>query len=240
MSIMKVFTLKNLTEQTIEQNKNNKDYRTAAMKAGGVNVTQCRAYDVPIRTHDLHTSIEIEYRSNGARCERAGITGTVFLTGELYDFTGPMSSSKMPLLTFYTNKSTREAHSAMFDVCDATARNIKSLLRKNANVTKSEYDLTVSIASKKNTLEASVRDLLRRKNQATVRTANGTYIERRNITKSEAADLLEQAKTKYAGTLTNRKQERADLLIQEYRGLRPTVKQYQRTLREQRAQAENT
>ena len=239
MSIMKTFTLKDLTEQVIEKNRNNQTYKTATANTGGVNVTKCRAYDVPICKTDLGTTVEIEYRSAGDRCQRPGVSGTVYLTGELYEFTGPMSSSKMPMFVFYTNKSTEAAYKAMFDVCDETAKAIKTLLRQNANLTKNEYELSAKITKDGKTLEASVRDLLRRRNQAAVRTTNGTYIGRQNISKSEAADLLEQAKTKYAGILTDRKQERADILIQEYHGLRPTVKQYQRTLREQRAQAEN-
>ena len=236
MALIKQFTLEDLTNDVILKNKSDPKFLAAARNAGGINTTKCRAYQTPITNRNIKTAIEIKslvFPAASSGSGQSGVTGTVFIIEEPEHILFPTyTPDRIPMFSFHTNRDTKDAHTAMYDICQLAADNIKAILREHEDVIRYDCDMTVSIEHSGNTYEASVRDLLRRRNTVFVRKKNGLASGRVRITKTEAAELLEQAAIRYADILTPRKLERLSLLVQEYKGLRPTVKQYQRTLRE--------
>lgn len=236
MPLIQNLTMKELSEKTLAKNKENYAYKNACRNAGGINITKCRAYNDPIVCADIETIINIEYRTapTTTRQSRAGIFGTVYAAGNLCRHTQARREDPTPMFLFYTERTTRDAYAAMLDICEITARNMRAIIQKNKAVIKTDWELTVSTTHDNKTYVAHVQNLLRRKNTADVFTKNGMYVGNTQLNKTQASELLQTARRQYADILTPRKLERLDLLVQEYQGLRPTVKQYQKMLREKK------
>ena len=241
MALSQHLTLSGLSDAVLGRNAADAAYRKAVEDlAGTLTVTKCRDYDIPVTSAEIKTVIAIEYepkRAVSRRRPEPAVIGTVYVTGDVPYEIRQRFDDRVPLFTFATTESTRDAYIAMYDICGTTAENIMAVLRENMSVIRRDADLAVEVECDGRVYAADVRDLLRRRNKVRVRKTDGAYIGTRPVPKDLAAGLLEMARDKYADVLTPRKLERLGILVEEYRGLRPTVKQYQRQLREQRASA---
>ena len=226
MSLINEYTLEMLSNETLATAKADSRWSTAIMDLGGCTPTALYiGYKVPICTSHIRTSMEICFVSGDCISAGVDIIGNIPLLS---------NKKKIRLFQLLTRKTDAAAYAAMYIVCSILCDQIEASIKKNTKILISDHALEIVRTSNGKITTVKVRDLLHRRNEQFVTNQDGKDGHCEPIPKKELLEYLFMTKRKYSDILTPRKIERLDMLIQEQQGTRPSPREIQKMILEER------